>query len=107
MDDARESMPVGGGDLGSEVQQRAGVVKERAGELLGQQVAQQKDRLVDQVDGVGRALRRVADSLRDEGGSPIAGYVEKAADRFDDFTRGLRGKQPVDLLRSAESYARR
>jgi hypothetical protein len=82
------------------------VVEEAASRA--QEVAQaERQRWANEVDGVARALGHAADSLRSDGRDTIAQYTERAAEGVHRAGRMLRDRNPRELVRGVEDFARR
>jgi hypothetical protein len=56
---------------------------------------------------VAQALRETGQHLHEQEQSGLAGYVEQAAERVEDFTNHLRGRDVPQLLTETEDVARR
>ena len=101
-----------GGVAAGEAQSVAGDVKDQVQRLLDetrQQVNEQgtvqRDRLVELLRGLSHDLREMADHAD---GSSLAGQlVRQGADRADDVTGSLDGREPTDLVDEVRAFARR
>ncbi len=119
---ASASQASGGGTQGgaghsSQTQQKVGEVtdqaKQQAGEVVDQakqqatsQLSAQKDRLVDSLGTVADALRQSGKHLRENEQQGFAQYADKAAERVEQFSGQLRGKDVQEIVRDVERYAR-
>jgi hypothetical protein len=94
-----------GSTSSSESQSRGlvGAVRDRA----TAQLTTQKDRALDGLGGVADAVRKTTQSLREQQHETLAGYVEQAADQIERFSRNLKNKDVGELVRDAQSLARR
>ena len=69
------------------------------------QVNEQKHRLATRAAEVLHAVRQTAEQLRDP--SPaVADYVERAADRIDEWVTALRDRDAAELLEEVRDFAR-
>jgi ElaB/YqjD/DUF883 family membrane-anchored ribosome-binding protein len=71
------------------------------------QLGTQKDRASDGVSSVAQAVRQSTQQLRDNQHESIAQYVEQAVDRVERFAARLKEKDPNELVRDAQQFARR
>jgi hypothetical protein len=69
------------------------------------QVHEQKNRLAARAGTVVRAVRQTADQLR-EPSPAVAEYVNRAADRLDDWVIALRDREVTELLDDLRGFAR-
>ncbi len=104
-------------DVVEQTQQKAGQVadqaKEQAGQVVDQakqqatsQLSSQKDRAVDSLGTVADALRQSGKHLRENEQQGFAQYADKAAERVEQFSEQLRGKDVQEIVRDVERYAR-
>lgn len=98
-------------DAAQQTQEKAGELVEQAKSQVAEQatthVESQKDRAVASLGSVAGALRQAGQHLRDNQQAPVAQIADKAADRVEQFTQQLHGKDVQELLRDVENYARR
>jgi hypothetical protein len=105
------------GEVADQAKQQAGQVvdqaKEQAGQVVDQakeqatsQLSTQKDRAADSLGTVADALRQSGKHLRDNDQQGFAGYADKAAERVEQFSGQLRGKDVQEIVRDVERYAR-
>jgi hypothetical protein len=87
-------------------QEKSDVVN-RVKEGATAQLTTQKDRGTDALSSVAQAVRSSTQKLREENHGAIAGYVERAADQIEDWSRRLRDKDVDDLLTDVHRLARR
>jgi hypothetical protein len=80
-----------------------GRVRERASE----QLAQQKNRATEGMGTAADAIRRAAQELRERNSGSVADYVEQGADQLQRWSNGLRNREFGDLMRDAQTFARR
>jgi len=100
LQDAASSVASGASNIAS-------TVVDRARQTTETQLSTRMDQATQTLDEVAQAVRRTGESLR-EGQQPmIAEVTDRAAQRVEDVALYLRGKQPADLIRDAESFARR
>jgi ElaB/YqjD/DUF883 family membrane-anchored ribosome-binding protein len=71
------------------------------------QISQQKDRATEGLTSLAQAVRQSTQSLRDNQQGTVAQYVERAADRIEQFSTTLRERDLKELARDAERFARR
>jgi hypothetical protein len=69
-------------------------------------IADQKNRLADQVSGIGQALHRAAETL-DQSNDQAGSYVHQAADTVDSVANWLRHKDAGDMVRGCGDFTRR
>lgn len=100
-------------DLGAKAQEVVGQTQQKAGEVVDQakqqatsQLSSQKDRAVDSLGTVADALRQTGKHLRESDQQGIAQYADKAAERVEQFSGQLRGKDVQEIVRDVERYAR-
>ena len=67
----------------------------------------QKQNVLQRVDAYAKSARTAADCLRAGEGAPVAGAVSTAADQLTRVSDYLRQKEPTDLVRDLEQFARR
>lgn len=94
-------------DVVEQTQEKAGQAVDMAKEQATSQLASQKDRAVDSLGSVAQAFRQTSQHLRQSDQHGIAQYADKAADRVEQFTGQLRGKDVQEIVRDVERYARR
>jgi hypothetical protein len=81
-------------------------VADQAGEKLSEAVSKRKVAGADYVGGVAEAMRRAGREFDQE--LPIAGkYIRKAASQVEDVADSIRTGDVGDLVRNAQSFARR
>lgn len=84
----------------------SGIVN-RVKESATAQLTNQKDRGTDALGSVAQAVRSSTQRLRDEQHDTIAGYVDKAADQIESWSRRLKEKDIDELLTDVQRLARR
>lgn len=94
------------GQVADQAQQMAGQVVDQAKQQATSQLASRKDQAVDSLGTVAQALRQSGNHLRQNDQHGIAQYADKAADRVEQFTGQLRGKDVQTIVRDVERYAR-
>ena len=82
-------------------------VMDRVRDGASSQISQQKERATDGLSSLARAVRQSTQSLRDNQQGTVAQYVERAADRIEQFSTTLRERDLKDLMHDAERFARR
>lgn len=85
----------------------SGGIVNRVKESATAQLTNQKDRGTDALGSVAQAVRSSTQRLRDEQHDTIAGYVDKAADQIDSWSRRLKEKDIDELLTDVQRLARR
>lgn len=93
-------------DVVEQTQQKAGEVVDQAKQQATSQLSSQKDRAVDSLGTVVDALRQTSKHLRESDQQGIAQYADKAAERVEQFSGQLRGKDVQEIVRDVERYAR-
>jgi hypothetical protein len=86
--------------------EKSGIV-DRVKESATAQLTTQKDRGTDALGNVAQAVRSSTQKLREEHHDAIAGYVDRAADQIENWSRRLREKDVTDLLSDVQRLARR
>ena len=71
------------------------------------QLTNQKDRGTDALGSVAQAVRSSTQRLRDEHHDALAGYVDKAADQIEGWSRRLKEKDIDELVTDVQRLARR
>jgi hypothetical protein len=84
----------------------SGIVN-RVKESATAQLTNQKDRGTDALGSVAQAVRSSTQRLRNEQHDTIAGYVDKAADQIENWSRRLKEKDIDELLTDVQRLARR
>jgi hypothetical protein len=84
----------------------SGIVDRMKGSATAQ-LKTQKDRGVDAISSVTQAVRSTTQRLRDEQHDTLAGYVEKAVDEVDRWSRQLKDKNVDELIGDVQRLARR
>ena len=85
----------------------SGGIVNRVKESATAQLTTQKDRGTDALGSVAQAVRSSTQRLRDEQHDTIAGYVDKAADQIENWSRRLKEKDIDELLTDVQQLARR
>ncbi len=93
-------------DVVEQTQQKAGEIADQAKQQATSQLSTQKDRAVDSLGTVADALRQTGKHLRESDQQGIAQYADKAAERVEQFSGQLRGKDVQEIVRDVERYAR-
>ena len=86
---------------------RSGGIVNRVKESATAQLTNQKDRGTDALGTVAQAVRSSTQRLRAEQHDTIAGYVDKAADQIESWSRRLKEKDIDELLTDVQRLARR
>lgn len=99
-------------DIGAEVGQQArGIAQELKQDIKGSAdayIEQGRERVTGQVGSIAQALHRVSDELRqDQNGAPVARVTDMIAQRLEGAADMLQNKEPRDIIRGIESFARR
>jgi ElaB/YqjD/DUF883 family membrane-anchored ribosome-binding protein len=88
------------------LEEAASTVSDKASDVARQGMSTGMTQAGDQLDAVAKALRNSGDQLRDE--QPrMANLADTAADQVEELADRLRNTQPDELIRDAESFARR
>ncbi len=95
--------PKGASPLASEARDLASQVTTSAKELMVSEVEKRASQGADDLSGVARALRESGKELHGNRAGP---YVEKAAEKIDDFSAYLRTASPTRMLASVQKFAR-
>ena len=89
-----------GGEIVTQVQQRA-----------GSQLNRQKEAAASELSQVANAVRRIRESLGGEENGTIARYAadygEKAANRIEQFSNYIREQDPKQLVNDVQNFGRR
>jgi len=93
--------PVGG------AQERNSGIVNRVKESAAAQLTTQKNRGTDALGQVANAVRSSTQKLRQEQHETIAGYIDKAADQIDNWSRRLKDKDINELTSDVQRLARR
>jgi hypothetical protein len=90
----------------AELSDEAKNVADQAGEKLKEAVSERKVAGADYVGGIAEAMRRAGREFDQD--LPIAGkYIRKAASQVEDVADSIRTGDMGDLVRNAQSFARR
>jgi hypothetical protein len=82
-------------------------VMDRVREGATSQLSSQKDRAMDGLAGLARAVRQSTQSFRDIQQDTVAEYVERAGHRIEQLSVRLRERDATELLQDAQRFARR
>jgi ElaB/YqjD/DUF883 family membrane-anchored ribosome-binding protein len=100
-------------EKGHELASQAQQVQEKAQEIRGQAVVRVRDEVDrrsiqagEQVQAIGKALRRSSEQLRTEGKEAPASVVEQVARRADDLGAYLKAAHADRILGDIEDFAR-
>jgi ElaB/YqjD/DUF883 family membrane-anchored ribosome-binding protein len=105
-----EQATSGLGDAASSVQEKAGELKEQGRGKLGETLDERTTQVGGQAQQMAVAMRQTGSHLRSQGESgnaQVAGLVEAAAARVEDFGSYLQRTSGDRLLHDAEDFARR
>ena len=97
----------GGSETSARQQHDGGGIVDRVKESATAQLTNQKDRGTDALGSVAQAVRSSTQRLRDQQHDTIAGYVDKAADQIENWSRRLKEKDIHELLTDVQRLARR
>lgn len=86
-----------------DAQEAVGKAKEQVKSML----SDQKHAAASQVEGFAQALRKAAEELNAQDQSPVAGYVQRAAEGLDRLGGALREGNMDNLAAQVQDYARR
>ena len=90
----------------ADLSEKAKDVADQAGDKLKEAVSERKAAGADYVGGIAEAMRRAGKEFDQE--LPIAGkYIRKAASQVDEVADSIRTGDVGDLVRNAQSFARR
>ncbi len=81
-------------------------VKQQASTRVNAQINEQKGRAADGLGSVAAAIRGASDHLRAEN-QTLAAYADKAVDQIEHFADRMRDKDPAEMMRNLEQFARR
>ena len=96
----------GGQELASrEVPSVAGVI-DQVKQQASSRVNEQKARAAEGLGSVASAIRSASENLRTEN-QTLATYADKAVDQIQLFADRMRDKEPAEMVRDAERFARR
>jgi hypothetical protein len=88
------------------VQEQAEHLVDTARQQARGQIGSQKDRLAGSLGIVADALHTAGDQVRDKNDEMMAGYLDSAADRVDEFANALRDQDVTGLARTVERFGR-
>jgi len=94
-------------DVVEQTQQKAGEVVDQAKQQATSQLSTRKDQAAASLGTVADALRQTGTHLRENDQHGIAQYADKAAERVEQMSGQLRGKDVQEIVRDVERYARR
>jgi len=94
-------------DVVEQTQQKAGEVADQVKQQATSQLSSQKDRAVESLGTVADALRQTGKHLHENNQHGLEQYANKAAERVEQFSGQLRGKDVQEIVRDVERYARR
>jgi gas vesicle protein len=94
-------------DLAQQAKQQASEVAGQAKDHVQGLVSQQKDRFAGQLGSLAGALRDAGHNLDEKDGKGLGQYANRAADQVDRASHYLRDHQLGDVIRDAETFARR
>jgi hypothetical protein len=106
---ANQIQPGGDSGAASKVREGAEQAKEKTlqrTDELREAAISRKDKLGERVGRVGSAMRSAADEVRKED-ELVAGYVDRASERFERAANYLKTADPKQAMRDAERFARR
>ncbi len=81
-------------------------VKQQASTRVNAQINEQKGRAADGLGSVAAAIREASEHLRAEN-QTLATYADKAVDQIQHFADRMRDKDPAEMMRNLEQFARR
>jgi len=85
---------------------RAAGVMDQVKQQASTRVNEQKERAADGLGSVASAIRQASEQLRSEN-QTLASYADKAVDQIQLFADRMRDKDPAEMVRDAERFARR
>ena len=85
---------------------RAAGVMDQVKQQASSRVNEQKTRAIDGLGTVASAIRQASEHLRTEN-QTLAAYADKAVDQIQLFADRMRDKDPAEMIRDAEQFARR
>jgi hypothetical protein len=94
-------------DLAQQAKEQAKDVAGQAKDHVQGLVAQQKDRVAGQLDSLAGALRDTSHKLDEKDGNGLGQYATRAAEKVDRASKYLRNHELGDVIRDAETFARR
>jgi len=92
-------------DVASQVPSVAGVI-DQVKQQASSRVNEQKARAAEGLGSVASAIRSASENLRSEN-QTLATYADKAVDQIQLFADRMRDKDPAEMVRDAERFARR
>ena len=93
-------------DVRSKAEETASTLVDQAQQVASTQANSQMTRAASLLDGVAQSLHDTSSSMREQQ-PQIASVADQAAGRVEDFSSYLRDHDMNDVVRDAESYARR
>ena len=94
------------GQVADQAKEQAGQVVDQAKQQATSQLASRKDQAAESLGTVADALRQSGKHLRENDQQGFAQYADKAAERVEQFSGQLRGKDVQEIVRDVERYAR-
>ncbi len=85
---------------------RAVGVVDRMKQQASTRVNEQKERAAEGLGSLASAIRQAGEHLRSEN-QMLAGYADKAVDQIQHFADRVRDKEPEEMMRDLEQFARR
>jgi len=85
---------------------RAAGVMDQVKQQASTRVNEQKVRAAEGLGSVASAIRQASEHLRNEN-QTLATYADKAVDQLQSFADRMRDKDPAEMVRDAERFARR
>ena len=85
---------------------RAAGVVDKVKQQASTRVNEQKVRAAEGLGSVASAIRQASEHLRNEN-QTLATYADKAVDQIQQFADRMRDKDPAEMVRDAERFARR
>jgi hypothetical protein len=104
--EGRTEQRVGASSADKPEQERVEELADRARQQAAQLAERGRERAAHQINLFAETLRETGGKL-EERHSPLASYVEKAADKLERISELARTKDPRDLVRGVERFARR
>jgi hypothetical protein len=95
-------------DIGQEVGHHAKDIAQEIAGSADEYIEQGRERVTGQVGSLANALHRVSAELRNEqDGAQVARVTDLIAERLDSAASMLQNKEPRDIIRGIENFARR
>jgi len=95
------------GEVIDQVQEKTGQMVDQVREQATSQLSSQKDRVAEGMGNVAHLIRMTGDQMRQNNQEGVAQFTDQAANRVENFSRFLQDREPGEIVREVENFARR